>query len=192
VVKITEFLEGQKTRTWSFSLEVFLMLRFITILAVALAVPATSDAMDRAEKEPYDYHKSEAYSKLTKDQQKRMAVAEKRLKKIQASLHKYSDDYNGNAPTSLELLVPKYLDKLPKDPFATKESAAEKAEDIKPLLHSVDGRGFRYRSGRARSWWLYSVGLRDFPFRYDSKNNTGVGYVQGYWHGPAQFTFDVF
>ncbi len=165
-------------------LSAFRCLQFAALIfVVCLATAAQSK--ERSQNEPYDYQKSKAYAELSDQQRKKLAEAERSLKIVEAALHKYADDHNNQAPSSLGDLVPKYLDKLPKDSFATKESAAEKIEYMKP---SLKGYGFRYRCGSGRSWWLYSSGLKDFPYRYDSKNNRGVGLVDEHGNRALQGT----
>ncbi|MFT5524976.1 MAG: hypothetical protein ACI9HK_002940, partial [Pirellulaceae bacterium] len=57
-------------------------------MVVTLTLFATLDAEGRVKAaEPYDFHKSEAYAKLTKEQQEKLAIADRRLKRVQEALH---------------------------------------------------------------------------------------------------------
>ena len=48
------------------------------------------------------------------------------LDAIVDAIKKYAHDHGGTNPSSLDALVPEYLRKLPKDPFATASTVAEK------------------------------------------------------------------
>jgi len=86
------------------------------------------------------------------------------------ALDLFADEHEGELPTRLDDLVPKYLADLSADPFATQQTASE------PMSHgytsSKGGWGYHFKRGSShnRAWVISSVGLPDFPYLAASGN----------------------
>jgi hypothetical protein len=90
----------------------------------------------------------------------------------------YIREHKNRAPENLEALVPRYLKELPKDPFATDKTAAQKDPGYK--IRSLNGWGYWYRQGSGDAFIIYSVGLPDFPYLAES-GNVGLYLARGNW-----------
>lgn len=144
-------------------------------LVVACLLPANvAIAVD-----PYDFRKSDAYSKLSKQDRDRLEQVHRDLTMLWGAVDRYTDHHSGNQPDTLNQLVPNYLSELPKDPFATDETANQ---EIKDSIKSKVGWGYRYCKGspRTRAWVLSSVGLHDFPYSA-AHGNIGLYVGKGVW-----------
>jgi hypothetical protein len=104
-----------------------------------------------------------AFSALSPADRGRVDQVERDLARITKALHAYADAHGGNAPASLVKLVPDYLSDVPRDPFATAESDADKS--LLTFGKPAGERGYRYRGGVLHTWILRSVGLPTFPCR---------------------------
>ena len=87
-------------------------------------------------------------------------------------------------PACLSFLVPLYLKELPRDPFATKESAEQK--NLGSYTPSCGGYGYRYWPGTGNAFVLCSVGLPKFPYLAE-RGNVSLYIAKGYWTGGGQF-----
>jgi hypothetical protein len=97
----------------------------------------------RAE-QPYDFRNSAAYKALSRNK-KSLEQVDRDFVLLWGALDLYAQDHDHKLPASLDDLVPRYLLELPSDPFATKESAAQK--EIGAYTKSKEGFGYRYRPG---------------------------------------------
>lgn len=136
--------------------------------------------------EPYEFRRSEAYTKLSAEDRARLEQVHRDLMMLWGALDRYADYHEGKPPDALDQLVPGYLAELPRDPFATVATSAEKPEYCTP---SRGGWGYRYRKGpmvavsggtEDRSWVLSSVGLRGFPYLAE-RDNVGLYVCKGLW-----------
>lgn len=130
--------------------------------------------------ERYDFRKSDAYTKLSKEDRAKLEQVHRDLMMLWGALDRYADSHDGNPPEVLTQLVPDFLGKLPTDPFATVETAEQKG--TKPDETSKDGWGYRYRRGSPgnRAWTLASVGLRGFPY-LAAQGNVDLYICKGVW-----------
>ena len=129
--------------------------------------------------ERYDFRKSDAYSKLSKEDRTKLEQVHRDFMMLWGALDSYADLHDGNPPESLDQLVPYSLGELPTDPFATAESAKQK----KPYyVTSIDGWGYHFRRGSPgnRAWVLSSVGLPQFPY-LAARDNVGLYVGKGVW-----------
>lgn len=131
--------------------------------------------------DPYDFRKSDAYGKLSKDDRNKLEQVHRDLTMLWGALDRYADGHNDNPPETLDQLVPLYLSELPTDPFATAETASQKDRF---RMKSRDGWGYRYRKGAAgnRAWIVSSVGLHNFPY-LAARDNIGLYLPKGDWAG---------
>jgi hypothetical protein len=155
---------------------------FPSCVLLALCVGTITGAGDR-----YDFRTTPAYAKLTNQQREKLMQVRRDLALLWGALDMYADEHDGQPPKTLADLVPLYLPELPRDPFATEQTA--KAKDLRRAQPSLDGWGYRYRRGAAsnRAWCLFSVGLPDFPY-LAARGNVGLGDCKGEWisgHNPG-------
>ena len=141
----------------------------------------------------YDFQDSDQYRELDETSRARLKTVVDDLGQLERALVSFmKDDDNGTPPKTLEQLVPKYIDRLPEDPFASPDEKIP--DDLKHYQRSLDGRGYLYLhkpkpwTPPRGAWEIRSVGLRTFPLRYD-KSNPGLIRTQGYW---GRFPLDVF
>lgn len=153
----------------------------VVVLVACMLLGAGSVAGD-----PYDFRRSEAYGKLSSEDRARLEQVHRDLMMLWGALDRYADNHDGKPPEGLDQLVPRYLAELPRDPFATAATSAEKPEYYTP---SMGGWGYRYRKGpmiavpggaEDRSWVLSSVGLREFPY-LAGRGNVGLYVCKGLW-----------
>jgi hypothetical protein len=146
--------------------------------AILIACCLLSASFSSAE-EPYDFRQSEAYSKLSAPDRNRLEQVHRDFMMLWGALDRYADNHDGRLPDTLDQLVPNYLSELPRDPFATAESAKEEA---KWNVKSKEGWGYRYRKGAPgnRAWVLSSVGLRNFPY-VAAHGNIDLYVCKGIW-----------
>ena len=128
----------------------------------------------------YDFRTTPAYAKLTDEQREKLTQVRRDFALLWGALDMYADEHDGQPAETLADLVPLYLPELPRDPFASEQTAA--AKDLHRAQPSLDGWGYRYRRGAAsnRAWCLLSVGLPDFPF-LAARGNVGLGACKGEW-----------
>lgn len=153
---------------------------------------------------PPDFRDSKAYAELEPKQRLKLETVGRDLAVLEAALNRYMKDHEGASPMTLDALVPRYIAELPKDPFATEETAAD--ENLGEYSPSLDGWGYRYRMRHRMayaissvdplevkslpgSWEVRSVGLPNFPYGYESRNARGLYQRKGYW---GRLVFDVF
>lgn len=177
-----------------------LKLSFITTLFLC-CVQGTL-AQEKAKSNDYDFRNTDAFRNLPETSRTRLETVAKDLSRLERALDSFMDEHQGAPPERLEELVPKYLERLPEDPFFDSD---EKIPDyLRAHQRSLDGRGYLYRfrpkgtmiksydplelEPSPGAWEVRSIGLRDFPFRY-SKSNPGLFRSRGYW---GRFQLDVF
>lgn len=136
--------------------------------------------------QPYNYRTSSAYRKLTDGDRDRLDTVTRDMTLLWGALDRYADDHDGRVPESLDNLVPRYLNKLPKDPFATDDSATE--ERGANYRASLNGYGYWYRPGPGRSWIISSAGLPQFPYLAE-RGNVGLYLPKGTWISGFQPTY---
>jgi len=170
------------------------------VLSVTLLVPNLAAAQATKES-AYDHRESAEYRALNSCSRERLSRVVEDLAVLETALDKYMADHDRQPPESLGELVPEYLAWLPKDPFA--KPNAKVGPTWKP---SLGGAGYLYqrRLGSAYvtsrkkplklqrlngSWKIKSVGLGNFPLRWESKNGRGLLRSKGYW---SRMQFDVF
>ena len=128
----------------------------------------------------YDFRTTPAYAKLTDEQREKLTQVRRDFALLWGALDMHADEHDGQPAETLADLVPLYLPELPRDPFASEQTAA--AKDLHRAQPSLDGWGYRYRRGAAsnRAWCLSSVGLPDSPFAA-ARGNVGLGACKGEW-----------
>lgn len=147
----------------------------IVVVFLALAGAAT------AEDSPYDFRSAPEYAALSELDRGKLEQVHRDLVLLWGAIDMYAEDHNGAALPSLEALVPRYLRELPRDPFATRESAAQEAPQGKRT--SLGGWGYRYvPTGSSRAFVISSVGLPRFPY-LAAKGNHGLYRAKGHWAG---------
>jgi hypothetical protein len=156
-------------------------MRLYVLLAV-LSLALTSTSARGADK-PYDFRSSAAYKALKAEERQALEQVHRDFALLWGALDLYLREHGGGAPERLEALVPRYLTELPKDPFATKETAAGK--DLGVYAPSRDGWGYRYRRGEGDAFVIASVGLPDFPYLAAS-GNVGLYRPRGLWLSGEQ------
>ena len=174
------------------------------IAAVAvIALCVRSIQAQQLRKPPaYKFRESEAFRALDQPTKKRLEQVVTDFAVLEKALNSFMDAHGGSPPKLLQDLVPKYLKKLPVDPFATK--GAELSKGLKHFERSLDGRGYLYNhrpSGHViksyeplelqpspGAWDIRSVGLKDFPLRY-RVSSPGLIRTRGYW---GRLKLDVF
>lgn len=132
--------------------------------------------------EKYNYRSSDAYRALEPAEREKLDQVHRDFVLLWGALDMYAEEHEGQVPESLSELMPDYLAELPRDPFATKETAVQ--QDAGDYKTSCDGYGYRYRPGEGDAYVLSTVGLRKFPYR---EGNSGVYITKGWWFGGLQF-----
>ena len=152
----------------------------IVLTCAAWAARAMSPRDPRGDnRQQYDFRTTQAYLQLTPQQRQGLEQVLRDFVLLWGALEIYADNHDGRPPEKLEDLTPLYLRELPKDPFATAETAAQKAE---PYIASREGLGYRYRKGSEgnRAWILASVGLNGFPYLAEH-DNVDLYICKGTW-----------
>jgi hypothetical protein len=149
------------------------------LLAFPAALCMLSASISFAE-DPYDFRKSAAYSKVSKDDRDKLERVHRDFMMLWGALDRYADHHDGSPPEMLGRLVPNYLSELPTDPFAAANTANKRQAGTD--MDSKSGAGYRYRKGAAgnRAWILSSVGLPDFPY-LAAHGNRSLYVCKGVW-----------
>ena len=98
-----------------------------------------------AAEKPYDFRTSAAYAKLSSADQHKLEQVHHHQVLLWGALDMFADQHNGNPPSSLDELVPRYLAELPSDPFATQQTAG--AQVLQGYTPSKGGVGYQFRRG---------------------------------------------
>jgi hypothetical protein len=134
---------------------------FIAVACLA-SCAATAIAGDHTK---YNFRSTPEYAALSAENRKKLEQVDRDFAKLSAAIKSYAHDHKGLSPDSLDALVPKYLRKLPRDPFATASRAAGKSTsgwpDWKP---SLNGRGYRCTPNDSWFFRISSAGLPRFPY----------------------------
>lgn len=152
-----------------------MLLAVVSMALVPIRTPASEEV--------YDFRSSPSYQALQPMQQQALEQVHRDFVLLWGALDMYAEDHRGQAPDNLEALVPRYLQELPKDPFATKATAAEK--NLGNYTPSQGGWGYRYRPGQGDSYIVASVGLPEFPYLAE-KGNVGLYRPKGTWISGLQ------
>jgi hypothetical protein len=131
----------------------------------------------------YDFRTSESYANLPTEEARQLEQVHYDFTLLRGALEKYADDHGDQVPEKLEALVGVYLRELPRDAFATDDSAADQHTGI--YIRSLDGRGYRYCQGVGRAWIISSVGLPTFPY-LAPRGNVGLYQAKGIWISGEQ------
>ena len=131
----------------------------------------------------YDFRQGESYQKLNAEDRAKLDQADRDLVLLWGALDMYAQGHDGDEPATLDALVPRYLKDLPKDPFATDQTANE--TELNGYVPSLAGRGFRYKAGVGDAFVICSVGLKDFPYLAE-KGNVGLYRARGIWLSGKQ------
>jgi hypothetical protein len=128
----------------------------------------------------YDFRKSDAYERLSASDKEKLEHVSRDMVLLWGALDMYADQHVGSPPENLDALVPRYLNDLPSDPFATEASAGER--DAHGYTQCKKGWGYRYKKGAAgnRAWVIASVGLPEFPYLAE-RDNVGLYVCKGVW-----------
>lgn len=152
-------------------------MKAMTILSMLPVAVVTTQQVE-VYAQPYNYRMSSAYQSLSETERDKLDTVTREMTLLWGALDRYADDHNNQAPESLNQLVPLYLKELPKDPFATEETAS--GERGTNYRKSLDGYGYWYRQGQGRSWIISSVGLPEFPYLAE-RGNVGLYLPKGTW-----------
>ena len=176
-------------------------MQFCTFIPLVLLLVASS--ICRSEESGYHFRDSADYRELSAADRTRLERVVNDLRSLETAISKYLRDHDGDAPKTLDALIPDYILALPEDPFADPGAAPKKLNEHYQL--SVRGRGYLYkwRAGPSvvkswkplafhpgeDTWEIKSVGLENFPLRFRSKNGRGLIRSAGYW---GRLKLDVF
>lgn len=132
-------------------------------LAALLGVLLVAVSAARADGR-YDFRDTDAYRALAPADRDRLERVELDLTTLWGALDRYADEHGGNPPEGLDELVPHFLLRLPRDPFAE------------------GGASYGYRRGAPgnRAWVVSSAGLPDFPY-LAARGNVGLYRCKGTW-----------
>lgn len=136
------------------------------------------------EADEYDFRKSVEYAALSAEDRGCVERVHRDLTLLWGALDRYAYDHDGASPPTLNALVPFYLGELPKDPFATKDSAGAALPGN--FLPSLDGWGYRYLRGHSGCWMIRSVGLSLPKFRDSPNIWQRLGQTKGEWFAGVQ------
>lgn len=169
------------------------------LLSLVLVTPSIA----RSEESGYDYRDSADYRELSPADRAKLERVVRDLRSLETAIKKYMLDHDGNAPQTLDALLPDYASVLPKDPFAEADAPPKKFNDH--YQPSLRGRGYLYKWRPGPSivkswkpltfhpsedaWEIKSVGLENFPLRFRSSNGRGLIRSAGYW---GRMILDVF
>jgi hypothetical protein len=128
----------------------------------------------------YRFRRGGAYKRLSDEDRIKLEIVHRDFLLLWGALDRYVDHHDGRCPRTLRSLVPDYLLELPRDPFATEQTA--KASLPRGFKPSINGYGYRYKPGTAgnRAWYLESVGLPKFPY-FSSSARLGLYVYKGQW-----------
>jgi hypothetical protein len=114
----------------------------------------------------YDFQKSPEFQKLTPFEKSGLMKVHHDLVLIWGALDLFASEHDGDTPDRLADLVPRYLEKVPDDPFA-KPDATQRA--------------YYYKKGNPKGWsWVVgSIGLPEYP--YTAPDNQGLFRIRGIW-----------
>jgi len=100
------------------------------------------------------------------------------------ALEMFADEHDGNPPSILDELVPRYLAALPSDPFQTVRVPKRLFIPLRGYTSSKGGEGYQYLRGASapdkRAWVIASVGGPDFPY-LAAQGNVGPYLCKGTW-----------
>jgi hypothetical protein len=155
------------------------MKHLFALTAVYVAgVVATVIAGDHTK---FDFRSTPECAALSAEKREKLEQVDRDFSQLSAEISKYADDHGGRNPTSLDALVPKYLRKLPKDPFATASTAAEKP--AYGWRKSLDGRGYQCTPDDPMFFHVASAGLPGFPYLCEQN----YGLYRGVRQQPPRF-----
>jgi hypothetical protein len=102
----------------------------------------------------YDYSESAEYRALDAEEREKLDQVVKDMQSLEAAIKKHMRDHNGAAPNKLEALIPKYLPRLPRDPFFTPVFTPRKPDDYCHTSPSWAGYLYKRRLGPTfvKSW----------------------------------------
>ena len=171
----------------------------LMLLALVLVTPSICSS----EELEYDYRDSAEYHELSPADRAKLERVVKDLRSLETAIGKHMLDHDGDAPKTLDALLPDYVSVLPEDPFAKPDATPKKLNEHYQL--SLRGRGFLYKRRAGPSivkswkpltfypsedaWEIKSVGLENFPLRFRSSNGRGLIRGAGYW---GRLMLDVF
>jgi len=137
-------------------------------------------ALLSAADKPYDFRASEAYRQLSAADRQRLEQVRQDQVLLWGALDMFAEEHDGNLPENLDELVPRYLARLPSDPFALVPATTERK--LTGYTPSKGGSGYRFMRGAAgnRAWAIASVGLPDFPYLAEH-GNVGLYLCKGTW-----------
>lgn len=135
------------------------------LAAVLWLVGQAPAGEDAAGKGGYDFRATEAYRALTAADRDALEQVQRDFNLLWGALDRYADEHGGAPPDRLADLAPRYLLRLPVDPFA-----------------AGGERSYGYRRGAAgnRAWVLSSQGLSSFPY-LAARGNVGLYVCKGIW-----------
>jgi hypothetical protein len=133
-------------------------LLFLTAICLAGCV-ATATAGDHTK---YNFRSTPQYRALSAENRKKLKQVDRDFAKLSEAVRKYASDHKGSNPPSLEALVPKYLHKLPNDPFASAATPAKKP--TAGWQPSLKGRGYQCTPNDTWFFRIASAGLPKFPY----------------------------
>jgi hypothetical protein len=113
----------------------------------------------------YNFRSTPEYRALSAENRKKLEQVDRDFAKLSDAIKKYAGDHKGLNPPSLEALVPRYLRKLPKDPFASAATAAKKR--TARWQPSLKGRGYQCTPNDTWFFSIASAGLPTFPYLCD-------------------------
>lgn len=172
---------------------------YLALLMCSVDIASSQDLRKPA---PYNFRDSDQYRALDETSRKRLEAVIIDLEQLEGALDSFMKDHNGSPPKKLEELLPRYIDRLPQDPFASPD--VKIPDYLKHHQRSLDGRGYFYLQKQGSfavksydplslepslgAWQIQSVGLRTFPLRYEI-SNPGLIRTRGYW---GRMQLDVF
>jgi len=129
----------------------------------------------------YNFRSTPEYAALSSEKREKLEQVGRDFSKLSAAIKRYANDHDGENPKSLDALVPKYIRKLPKDPFVTASTAA--AKPAYGWKKSLDGRGYQCTPDDPMFFHIASVGLPGFPYLCEQN----YGLYRGVRQQPSRF-----
>jgi hypothetical protein len=155
------------------------MKHVLAVAAVCLSgIVAAAIAGDHTQ---YNFRSTPEYAALSAENREKLEQVDRDFTRLSAAIKKYADDHHGENPKGLDALVPRYLRKLPKDPFATASTAAE--EPAYGWKKSLGGRGYQCTPDDPMFFHIASVGLPGFPYLCEQN----YGLYRGVRQQPSRF-----